>query len=59
MLIRNHAAEAEKFAARGIDGDGYDHDDRMRLLAYAQVHAQLAVADAIRNAALDRQEVGS
>lgn len=44
------AGYADDHAHRGLNGDYGDHEHRMRLLAYAQVYATLAVA-----AATDRQ----
>lgn len=47
MRSANHYIdEAQAIAERGIDGDNLDHNHRMRLLAYAQVMATLAVASA-------------
>ena len=46
-----HGARADDYAERGLNGDQYDHDDRMRLLAYANVHATLAVVEQVKRVA--------
>jgi hypothetical protein len=43
--VSRHAEEAERLAARGLDGDYIDAELRDRLVAVAQVHATLAVAE--------------
>lgn len=48
MNSEQHAAEAAKWAERGMNGDHYDEEMRARTLMFAQVHAQLATAAAIR-----------
>jgi hypothetical protein len=54
---RSHYGEAEELNRRAIDGDG-NPEWRDRLIASAQVHATLALADAVSVALseyLDRQ----
>lgn len=45
MNAREHQEQGERLVHQGLNGDDYgDHEDRMRALAAAQVHATLALA---------------
>jgi hypothetical protein len=39
--------EADKYAEQGLNGDGLEHDDRMRMFAYAQVQATIYLGDQV------------
>jgi hypothetical protein len=49
MTKINHYDVAEELNHQGLDGDGITERHRDKLTATAQVHATLALADAVRN----------
>jgi len=55
MSAIDYVNRAEALAGEGLDGDrrDYTHDERVRMLMTAQVHATLALVDTVAEHAAD------